>query len=67
MQETINDIAYFFLRSGWGTLHIIIICMVAYVVWKDSTKTRKQKIGWTALVALLPIIGLGIWLFKDRK
>jgi hypothetical protein len=47
----------------WTALAVIILLLDIFVlasVWR-STKSSSTKLGWTVLIFILPLVGLGIW------
>ena len=50
------------LKLGFPLLWVVITAMAVGGIWSDDRKTRQQKITWTAVVCLLPFVGVGIWL-----
>ncbi|MEE4104511.1 PLD nuclease N-terminal domain-containing protein [Pseudomonas viridiflava] len=47
----------------WAAATVIILMLDIWAlasVWK-STKSSRTKLGWTALIFVLPLVGLAIW------
>ncbi|MBX8576262.1 hypothetical protein [Pseudomonas cichorii] len=47
----------------WIAVAIMVVLLDAWVinsVWR-SRKSLATKVGWSALVVVLPVIGAGIW------
>jgi len=47
----------------WAVLAVILVLLDLWIinsVWRSS-KTSRTKLGWTALVILLPFVGAVIW------
>lgn len=47
----------------WAASAVIILLLDIWAlasVWR-STKSSGTKLGWTVLIFILPLVGLGIW------
>jgi hypothetical protein len=47
----------------WAASAVIILLLDIWAlasVWR-STKSSSTKLGWTALIFILPLVGLAIW------
>ncbi|MBI6852707.1 PLDc_N domain-containing protein [Pseudomonas cichorii] len=47
----------------WIAVAVMIVALDAWIinsVWR-SRKSRATKVGWSALVLIMPVIGAGIW------
>ena len=47
----------------WAGVAVILVLLDLWIinsVWRSS-KTSRTKLGWTALVILLPFVGAVIW------
>ena len=70
-QETQETLAPFGIRSdylrraGLATLVIDLLALVS--IWRSRGHSLKAKLVWTALVAVLPVLGAGAWFVLGRE
>ena len=53
-------------ESALGLLHLVIAIWAILTIFQSSA-SNGEKILWTLLVLLLPLIGLIIWYFAGPK
>jgi hypothetical protein len=53
---------YLLIKFGFPVLWVIVTAMAIVAVWTDKRKSRSIKWFWTAVIALLPFIGVGVYL-----
>jgi hypothetical protein len=58
-----NNPIYLTIKYGFPLLWLVMTAMALSAIWTDRRKSRSQKISWSALVILLPFLGVGIYLF----
>lgn len=52
-----------------GFLGLIILALDLYAIFQivGSSASTTAKVGWSALVILLPVVGLLIWMFAGPR
>ena len=50
------------LRLGLPMLWFVLSAMALVALWTDNRKSQQKKIMWTAVICLLPLLGVGIFL-----
>jgi hypothetical protein len=52
-------------RAGLATLVIDLLALVS--IWRSRGHSLKAKLVWTALVAVLPVVGAAAWFVLGRE
>lgn len=55
-----------YLRRA-GALALAIDLFALASLWRSRTHSRKAKLVWTALVAVLPVLGAAAWFLLGRE
>jgi hypothetical protein len=57
-----NHPAYLAIKFGFPLLWVIVTIMAIVAIWTDKRKQKPVKWFWTAIVGLIPFIGVGVYL-----
>jgi len=57
-----NHPVYLTIKFGFPLLWVIVTIMALVAIWTDKRKAKPTQWLWTALVVLLPFLGVGIYL-----
>ena len=53
---------YLAIKFGFPLLWVIVTVMALVAIWTDKRKSKQIKWIWTAVVVLIPFIGVGVYL-----
>ena len=56
-----------FRRAGWPLLWLVVTAMTVAYIWRMKDKGKTYKVIWTAVVILVPFLGIGIWLLLGYR
>ncbi|MEL6676666.1 MAG: hypothetical protein AAFR61_30935 [Bacteroidota bacterium] len=60
-----NAFIWEFLRAGFPLLLLIVFAMILISVWRNEQDSREQKIRWTVVLLLPPLLSLGLFILQS--